>query len=333
MVWVSFPCLAAGLPLFTDAPLFNCCEPRRVWYRNSCISLCAGTPLLSKTDNTLSKLVHQGLASLLTGLALLLSAIIQARTIGLTIYHALLILNINWITIILTIVPYSVTLALTVSDKTTANARERLDYMFLAHIVHFTSTAVFGLWVFFHLETFDITPMNCTPSTVFYLARYFRVVDGTFRRFWKAIYFVAVFPALNVIAVTIALYPILFLSAFTIRILEIIQAKMRKSTQRNILTPSRTPSAPVNPLATRQKVCVLLAASLLIALLIVSTEKTIHANSVAPGENQWSLGQTLALLLTVPRALDVVIVVQRRIRVFRTPAIDIGLPNTINDSR
>ncbi|KAF9509364.1 hypothetical protein BS47DRAFT_1349376 [Hydnum rufescens UP504] len=275
-----------------------------------------------EVDNILSRLVQEGLASLLTGLAILVSAIVQARTVGLTVYHALVILNMSWITIVIAIVPYSVSLALILPHINMASAKEQLDRMFLVHVAHFSLTAIFGLWVFYDLKSFDTTPRNCTSSMVFYFGRYFHVFDVPFQRLWKGIYFLAIIPILNAAILTIALSPILFLSAFIMRMYEAAQGRMKTPCPTPV--PSLLPPSHKPPIA--QQIGILLAASIVTTLLIVSTEKTIKANSVAPGENQWTLGQTFALLLTIPRVLEVVIVGRLRIRrLFRKPIIDITL--------
>ncbi|KIK01820.1 hypothetical protein K443DRAFT_98014, partial [Laccaria amethystina LaAM-08-1] len=49
------------------------------------------------SENTLTGLHQIYLGILLPGCALLFSAIIEARTAGLSIYHAIIVLNLSWI--------------------------------------------------------------------------------------------------------------------------------------------------------------------------------------------------------------------------------------------
>ena len=141
------------------------------------LQICTGRPLIEFQLQA----VQSASSSLFTGMALIISAIIQQHTQDLSVFHALMVLNLCWITVFGCLVPFYV---LSLTDDT-GNARmikiksSRMLLLFTAKLMFMGG---FGVWVLSRLSTFDSTPNSCTSSTVFWiLGRRHHVTSWSFR--------------------------------------------------------------------------------------------------------------------------------------------------------
>jgi len=135
-----------------------------------------------------------------------------------------------------------------------------------------------GIWLFVRINSFGSRP-ECTHSTIYYLAGHYVPANQPSVRI--VIYFISAIPIINV---TILLYCVWGLDALVTR----LAGSFGKNPPDRYILP-------------------VITAFLLVIGLIVSTEKTIINNNVGPGGGQWSFGQTLSLILTLPSLWTVII--------------------------
>jgi hypothetical protein len=254
---------------------------------------------------------------LLTGGALLVSAVIQANTFGLSLYHALIILNLSWLTNITTVTSLLINTMIKTDPKPYNKREVWTSTEFLAYVVHFCATGAFGLWVFSDVKDFGIG-QECASSTVYWILGYGETpaTNPIFRIFWLVVYAFAAVPVANAL---------LFLSLNT-AILSVFYFFMTVFSGICMLCfcPSfltKTPTESDERLIWRGWKAILgspyvITPLFLDILLILTTEKTIASNRVGPEETYWTFGQTLALIVALPYLIGVckqiVIVLRRR---------------------
>jgi hypothetical protein len=253
---------------------------------------------------------NNSMAIIFTGLAIAISGVIQAATFGLTVYHAILLLNLCWVIILGALVPYFVILYDDASGFRTLvsllgsgcglrdlnNPRPDAKYasrLHLLHSLHLTITGCVGLWVFIRLRTFDISTYDMstrdclpTPFTVAVIFGYRHLVTSPIYQILSLVlYSMCILPIINVVA---AQTVFLFLPWGLTLLLGSFSEKpgWKKGLDHT-----------VGPLS----LCLLLGA---ITLVLVNTEQIIRSNDVLPGEGLWTLGQTLALMAAFIPTID-----------------------------
>jgi len=271
---------------------------------------------------------------------LMISGFIQAFTASLTVYHSIILLDINWL-----IACSSLSLAMAsnffayefkakpedVESIKSSDTKRKTEYMeignyrfpkavmgtdlaILGIIVHLTLMGAFGLCLFTKLSTFDKQTSGCTPSTVqSFLGRDVHVESHSLKKFWLAIYSLAVPPGLNVL-----MYPLLVILTslalgIVVNLLVCIGGRPLVCLVRNLWMfvrwclrmkdmPERD-DADEDEGDAKTKGFILMYTFLLVAIdviIIASLELTIRHNNVQSGDNVWTFGQTLSMILVVP---------------------------------
>ncbi|TDL21624.1 hypothetical protein BD410DRAFT_898729 [Rickenella mellea] len=231
--------------------------------------------------------------NIVLGFALLVSSVIQAHIYGLTVYHALILLNLH-IIIGFSVSPYFI---LSANDGGNPENKENLGGLHPAHmriaqlhVVHLSCAAGFGLWLFATIKHFDHSDPDCTSSTVYYALGKKVIVDHPgFRDFWIVMYSFLVVPVVNLIFLLFVYFIILLVSvgfflpiAF---IVGVLGGCIGVKTQYMVMGGRLT--------------FVFLAALTPGALILFLTEAMIKVNHVADGESQWTFGQTIALFIAL----------------------------------
>ncbi|TDL21634.1 hypothetical protein BD410DRAFT_898734 [Rickenella mellea] len=117
-------------------------------------------PLLSAyTTTTIPWAPIQRLTTpnLALGYCLFLTSLIQALTSGLSVYHALILLNLHVI-IAFSLSPYLLSSLKDLRRADCSYEGKPSWVFFLAHVGHILCTGAFGIWVFGTLHSFDRTP-------------------------------------------------------------------------------------------------------------------------------------------------------------------------------
>jgi hypothetical protein len=243
-----------------------------------------------------------------TGIAIVISGIIQHNTYGLTVYHALILLGLSWLTAFTAISPYITVLAAhfgSDEDKLSSKLRRRLVVLTSLHCAHLTISASFGIWVFSNIQDFDTTGKpSCTPSTVWYIFSHrYLVIEPLFRRIALALYCLTVLPVWNLALIIGCVYIFgdLVTRPFYLIIACVSGIGRSYDACENVFKPDDNYTREVEGLRALKNNAGVLAISLFV---VVSIEKTIRANTVGPGEEQWTLGQTLALSISLIPVVD-----------------------------
>ncbi|TDL22594.1 hypothetical protein BD410DRAFT_788406 [Rickenella mellea] len=236
----------------------------------------------------------EGIATpnVILGFALLVSSLIQAHLYGLTVYHAIILLNLH-IIIGFSVLPYFI---LSINDKSENSQRRGMIYsvkmrLLLFHMVHMSCAAGFGLWLFGTIDDFDDSDPNCTSSTFFYVfGKKVNVDHSGFRDFWIVIYSFLFIPAVNYVFLSFV-YVIFLLVTFVffflhIRLIINILGACTSIDQKYFLRGGQLANAVVAALSPG-------------ALMLFLTEAMIKVNHVSEGESQWTFGQTIALFVAL----------------------------------
>jgi hypothetical protein len=206
------------------------------------------------------------------------------------VYHALIVLNLSWM------ISFSVSPSIVISQNDESRDKKSQAAFLLIgwfHIFFLTLCAGFALWLFATINHFDKTGTDCTGSTVFYLFGDHILADSPhFRRFWLVIYSILIIPFINMIF-TLVVFGVICIPAviaampLTLIIAIVTRREVKAVFNNRVLEMIGMMSVPVA-----------MAAPLL--LVIILTEKMILSNTVDVGEDNWTFGQTLALLIAVP---------------------------------
>ena len=251
---------------------------------------------ISSYENTV--LTATSINLFITGCALILCAIIQAAKDGLSVYHALIVLNLSWIISLsaflhIVIALLSSFLALAdakngvlevaeVDDEPEASSTHGA-YVVWMSIFHLSAMGAFGIWFWVTIDSFGDQP-ECTPamfSTIFGLD--VPVMRNSLRCVSIVLYLFAVIPFLNFIILA---------GAVVIGILVVAHC------------------APIFRRPENRNAFVLIGGILVMLLLevvfTVDTELLISRSSklVKQGESDWSFGQILALILLLPTLFE-----------------------------
>ena len=244
------------------------------------LQICIGRPLV---DFQLQA-VQSASSSLITGMALIISAIIQQHTKGLSIFHALVVLNLCWITVFGSFIPV-LFLADYDGQRNITIVTHKKTVMFLLFEAKLMLMGGFGVWMLSQSSTFDSTPNPCTSSTVFWiLGHHIHVTSRPFRKALLALYSTLLVPGVNIPAMVSLFLP----ATATLMVLGSFFA---------CGFPEKAANASETAIFSA-------GLALQIAIMVVTTEKTIQSNNVGSEEQQWGLGQTYAVMVALIPALE-----------------------------
>jgi len=274
---------------------------------------CFAPKTQARVKNKLSEdLSFNVVSALITGTALLIAAFAQARlSNGLSLYHGLLLFNLSWLNV------QTLFLALDglMDSKAPPFAGNMFDFIRrawkggFALLVYLSALGAYGIWLSSGISDFGSSP-ECNPSVVWVVfGRSITATSPPLRAFILAVSCMAAFPVVNlllfatvemciwavIIAVVSILYTIFLAPCCGFGLFEWL------------FTPDLEPPPPRfwQRFATPQEdgpADGVLAAMLQMApaiVIIVGTEQVITRNSriIEPGEDEWTFGQILALLL------------------------------------
>ncbi|TDL21644.1 hypothetical protein BD410DRAFT_804031 [Rickenella mellea] len=266
-------------------------------------------PLLSAyTTTTINWRTIQRLTTpnLALGYCLFLTSLIQALTSGLSIYHALILLNLHVI-IAFSLSPYLLS-SLKDLRRADCSYEGRPSWVFvLAHVGHVSCTGAFGIWVFATLNTFDrttptptSTSTSCTSSTLYsLLIKNILISHSAFRRIFLVLCSFLALPLVNTIVLHYIYMLIFMISLFALSPSLVLFFVLKR-------TKSKLGNLNVQTVLMIQLAFVALAALSPQILMIIATERTILANTVGAGEGRWTLGQTVALAIAILPIREVV---------------------------
>lgn len=221
--------------------------------------------------------------ALLTGMALIVSAIIQQHKYGLSVFHAMIVLNLCWITIATACGFFFVAPDSTLITVSAVKHDLTVLKIFLLTILQCELLGGFGIWVFSTIHTFDSSSHSCTPSTVVWIfGHHIPVTSIPFRRLMLALYWTTSIPGYGQF--------ILFLSALICAIPFVALRILHETVRGGSLIRALRIGSDFNTIISYNAV---------IAILILMTEMTIRSNHVTSEEQQWGLGQTCALMVTL----------------------------------
>ena len=240
----------------------------------------------------------------LTASALLLSAIIQARTYGLSVYHANIVLILSWISFVPTFfiglgnlkVGNSRNDAVRPIDPIEGRRkfRARVGWKgFLGsqlQLMHYIAVAGFGLWVWSDVKSFGNQP-QCTPQTFVVIFGYNILVTNHGLKI-----------AALILYGDIAVARIVILAAIPYFIF--VRSRHRERLPTPLYDDHQSIMQGTNQDLTRKKKrtnwIIFLVAMFSIEILFVSSTEFLIRRSkdlVYPGESQWTFGQSLAMFL------------------------------------
>ncbi|KDQ17188.1 hypothetical protein BOTBODRAFT_172261 [Botryobasidium botryosum FD-172 SS1] len=250
---------------------------------------------------------------LVTACALLISAFIQAATFGLSVYHALIVLNLSWINNMNAVV---YCLLAVESEGAPIGALDFLREVFRMDIrglidsgaaaviglatLHLSAMGALGLWVWSKVDEFGDQP-QCTPYTLYVLfGRSFSATDKPLRIGSLVLYSITAFPLVNLFFFFFLGWAFSAISSFVVFLYDQVDDYLN--------LPPNIGTSLFN-ISERMQYYSMLAFSLIAQVLFIAdTELMIRrsADLVQEGESQWTFGQTLAMLLLVLPLVDVV---------------------------
>ena len=231
---------------------------------------------------------------LLTACALLISAFVQAATFGLTVYHALIVLNLSWINNA-GVVAWSYIDFLDDEDgKENRKIWARLPIPFSNGLpstlacAHLSAMAGLGIWVWAKVATFGDQP-ECTPET--WTILFGHDIPVTNKPLYIAsmvVYCIIALPGINLVLL-VTLLMLMLVLVYVLLSLTVFLKKMVRGW---------------NPSSFARRLAFIGAPLLgvfIVLLFIVDTELMIRRNKglVKEGESHWTFGQSLAMLMVV----------------------------------
>ncbi|RXW13204.1 hypothetical protein EST38_g12650 [Candolleomyces aberdarensis] len=250
--------------------------------------------IIFSLDNHISGFEHKVLinASLnlfVSGCALLICTAVQGTTFGLSLHHALIVLNLNWI------IAFSGLLYVLIfaynhvkgqfGGRRFGPGKIEPATMWLAVVsgTHLCGMGAVGIWVWVKSKTFGGQPECNSLTSLRIFGKKLNALDPTLRKASIAVYAIATVPVVNLLVVLLfALIIIGFVWLFYWAVHGHFQCF----------------SPPWRGFVLSGAIAVVLA---LDTAFIVSTELMISRGCVKVGEGQWTYGQTLALVgLIIP---------------------------------
>ena len=267
--------------------------------------------------------VRSGTVALLTGVALIISAIIQAKTYGLSILHALLVLNLCWVTAFASLTPLLFAMLRIAKNTTKRGIRGTtrktlvMSYVFCVKLM---LMGCYGIWVLHQPMAFDTSPESCTASTVFYLLGHHPlVVSPNFRVPSLVLYSLMLVPGINLIVICIATIPFQIAMALIVFTVSLVWDGKPNTNTSAGATPTERQQGKDGMKSSeggednqyqevqsmRDQLTVILIPLFVNALIIMTTEMTMRSNTIGGEDRRWSLGQTSAMLVALIPAFSV----------------------------
>lgn len=256
-----------------------------------------------------------------TGVVLLVAAVIQAKVYNLSLYHALIVINLSWLSH-LTALGLTLTSNLMTSPTDFIFGWKRGPSQFTPYLIcslHLTATAAFSIWVFSNLDTFgDLSGDGCNSGIHYWVFGHqvSATADG-FRRAGLVISGVAICPLINLsletaffgivnfvfqlpsLCLFIVLVAILCLALFSF-----VTCCIPTERRGRFIDSFR--GLPSHYLV-RRVYGQAMPYIFVIIIFVIATEELIVINRdlVSEGEGEWTFGQTLAMFVLLPVVLDV----------------------------
>jgi hypothetical protein len=250
-------------------------------------------------DSRDREVLHKNYINLLvTACALLLSSLIQAGTFRLSVYHVLIVLNLSWMlnasALIICVLP--------AIDHLSEHEPRWRDWIrtfwpsqrgqiseFLLVSLHLCVMGSLGIWMWSNPIKFGNTSVQCADFTFTSIFTFpISASSSHLRMFSLVAYAIAATPVLNAaIVITLAVSSVNLINRLICR-----------------------------PFTFRRLYYLAMGLQLLgLVIFITDTELIIQRNRalVAPGESQWQLGQTLALVLVIAPLAEAVSVLKPKI--------------------
>jgi len=305
----------------------------------------------------LEVIFEYGVSNQVTSVALIVSAIIQAKAFYLSGYHADIVLNLSWI---LTLSMWCSLLTAEIYEwKNDHSLKHRATATASIGVLGAILKGAFGLWVFISPGSFQSGDGTCdleNPVKFYMFGKDFNTGTPSFRHFWKATYILALLYygsifftfltrlmgttlardgppqsnsdpesrprvtwrthfhweqhsvtwsslAAGVIIAAVGVYLFPFIALLSGVLFGTIGA-VRSRIQMRVMEVNMVQSPPHVKMNPFRLLCFFLVPAGSVVGFIISTELTIKANAglLRPGENLWSLAQTLAVFLVLPNA-------------------------------
>ena len=273
-------------------------------------------------------------AILMTGCAIIISAFIQAKTIGLSAYHAMIVLNLSWmnnssltISWVFNYFEGQITEQLPAertrdqeeemissSPSRRETKRERSQVPNYVGLAHLSLMASFGIWLWQDINTFGDSS-ECTPYifTVIF-GHNVSSMNKSIQRVSLALYWMMAIPFVNIVVIFIAALAISFICGIIASpFMPLIHwLKRRHLTNSNTNNNDAVEATPKHESLLSSRYPAILGLLYLPIILLfdllfaVDTELMIRRNRalVQPGESQWTFGQTLAVIVTIIPLLE-----------------------------
>ena len=236
---------------------------------------------------------------LMTGCAIIISAIIQAKTIGLSAYHAMIVLNLSWMNNSYLTISWVFRVGESDLEEIIASSLSRRKpkkkisrFPIGLGLAHLSLMAGFGIWLWQNIDTFGDRP-QCTPYifTVIF-GQNVSAMNTSLRAGSLALYWITAIPIVNLLAISlVVVVVVLFVLGLTALINRQALFHVGLLISWNLL---------------QGRIFYLQFVLLLDVLFAVDTELMIHRSRplVQPGESQWTFGQTLAVIVTIIPLLE-----------------------------
>ena len=258
----------------------------------------------------LDALEQQSTTILITAFAILLSAIVQASSLGLSSFHATIILNLSWINNTNTFiyfllyvhhraglrlqhvgkVPADVDQQQTEPERDMGEVTRALqDIVLLIGSLHLSLMAAVGIWLWSRPATFGKSHPCDTLASVFILSQRVSLASEGLRRWSLLVYSVVLIPGLNLIIPVVC-----FVAPFLVY-------------HHGRLTPYGSSIAPV--------ICGFIILAVIDIILVIDTELAIGKTApglLQQGDTLWTFGQTLAILLLLVPIRDIIMIMVER---------------------
>ncbi|KAF8319114.1 hypothetical protein DL93DRAFT_279010 [Clavulina sp. PMI_390] len=235
-------------------------------------------------------------ALIFTGISLLVSAIIQAHTRGLTVYHAYTVLNLCWVTII------GGTPVFVMGVLNNVESIEDLNEKFVLSLFTLKLCLLggFGIWLNLKVPTFDTTPDNCTSTTVlWWLGHRVPATSWRSRGPLLGLYIWMVMPGGNTGTLLLVLLG-QWLENWVVTTMGVFAVGSALAASRTTSVSTSFVHSNLGPSPRIIRICQGISTILywaIVAMMITVTEMTISSNKVEEGEHDWTLAQTFATIV------------------------------------
>jgi len=262
---------------------------------------------------------------LVTGMGLLIAAFVEDRLYDFDLYRGLVVLNPSWLNVLTLILPV---MAMMIDQEEGGRSFSKLMRQYAAFIAYFSAVGAYGISLSYRISDFG-SFSDCNSATVWAIAgRSVQATTPQLRAFLLALSLMAVIPLFNLILlfyplVIVLLGPVLVAALVALLVLLLWEGilalfKLVRGRSGCMIGSPSSRSEPIVLAPTRsrfdfpelsddQQQLLLTLGFLTVnitsaAIIITSTEQLIAFNKhhVGDGENEWTFGQILALLLLVP---------------------------------